>query len=47
MTNKIIVPNVILLSEVERMLKEGKQVTLRARVIACCHLSEMDETALC
>lgn len=31
MTNKIIVPNVILLSEVERMLKEGKQVTLRAK----------------
>lgn len=31
MTNKITIPNVILLSEVEQMLREGKQVTLRTK----------------
>lgn len=31
MTNKIIVPNVILLSEVARILKEGRSVTLRTK----------------
>lgn len=31
MANKIIVPNVILLSEAERMLGEGKQVILRVK----------------
>lgn len=31
MTNKITIPNVILLAEVERMLKEGINVTLRTK----------------